>query len=229
MGCAGDGQLKTILSWSSGKDSAWALHVLQQDPNIEVIGLVVTINDSVGRVAVHRIDRALVEAQAREVGLPLYTVDIPSPCPNEIYEKRMSEFHSKAKDLGAEAIAYGDLFLEDIRNYRIGILEGSGLQALFPLWGIPTSELATQMIAGGPRARIACVDTRHLDGSFVGRDFDEALLANLPAEADACGENGEFHTFAYAGPMFASPISITTGETATQGDTRYVEIAPSAG
>lgn len=205
--------MKTILSWSSGKDSAFALHVMRQDPAIEVAGLLVTINEAFDRVAMHGVRHALVEAQAHAAGLPLHIVTIPNPCPNEIYEARMASFVAEVRARGIEAMAFGDLFLEDIRSYREQRLNGTGLTPLFPLWGRNTSELAQEMIDAGLRARIVCLDPRQLDRRFIGRDFDAALLAELPASVDPCGERGEFHTFAYAGPMFSKPIRIEPGET----------------
>jgi len=204
--------MKTILSWSSGKDSAWALHLLRQDPAIEVMGLLVTINEAFDRVAMHGVRRPLVEAQARAAGLPLHVVSIPHPCPNEVYEARMAAFIAEVRAAGIEAIAFGDLFLEDIRAYREQRLHGTGITPLFPVWGLDTSELARLMIAAGLGARIACLDPRQIDPCFIGRDFDAALLSDLPATADPCGERGEFHTFAYAGPMFSAPIAIEPGE-----------------
>ncbi|MGD9803794.1 MAG: ATP-binding protein [Hyphomicrobiaceae bacterium] len=204
--------MKTILSWSSGKDAAWALHVMRQDPAVEVTGLLVTINEAFDRVAMHGVRRSLVETQARAAGLPLHVVTIPNPCPNEVYEARMAAFVGEAQSLGIEAIAFGDLFLEDIRNYREQRLIGTGITTHFPLWGRNTSELAQEMISSGVRARIACLDPRQLDRRFIGRDFDAALLSELPASVDPCGERGEFHTFAYAGPMFSEPIPIEFGE-----------------
>ncbi len=204
--------MKTILSWSSGKDAAWALHVLRQTPNVEVVGLLVTINSEFDRVTMHGVRRALVEAQARAVRLPLHVVSIPNPCPNDIYEQRMSAFVATATAAGVEAIAFGDLFLEDVRSYRESRLAGTGLKPLFPLWGRDTSALAHEMIASGHSARVVCLDPRKIDRRFAGQSFDASFLRDLPASVDACGENGEFHTFAYAGPMFAEPLPIRVGD-----------------
>ncbi|MGE0764885.1 MAG: ATP-binding protein [Hyphomicrobiaceae bacterium] len=201
------------MSWSSGKDSAWALHMLRQSPAIEIAGLLVTVNEAFDRVAMHGVRRRLVEAQARAAGLPLHVVTIPYPCPNEVYEARMAAFVGEARGAGICAIAFGDLFLEDIRAYREQRLHGTGLVPLFPLWGRTTSELADEMIDGGLRARIVCLDPRQLDAAFVGRDFDRRLLSDLPAGVDPCGERGEFHTFACAGPMFSQRIPIASGAT----------------
>jgi uncharacterized protein (TIGR00290 family) len=200
--------VKVLLSWSSGKDSAWALHLLNQAYPGAVAALLTTINEDVDRVAMHAVRRDLLEAQAVAAGLPLRAVFIPRPCPNEIYEQQMGEAVAAAVRDGFTHAAFGDLFLEDIRRYREERLAGTGLQPLFPVWGIPTPQLAEQMIDGGLRARLACVDTRKLDASFAGREFDRALLRDLPSDIDPCGENGEFHTCVYAGPMFRHRLAI---------------------
>src|SRR5688572_8404687 len=208
--------MKILLSWSSGKDSAWALHVLNQLYPGSVHGLLTTINEAVDRVAMHAVRHEVLEAQAHAAGLPLIVVPIPHPCPNEIYEEQMRSAVAAAVDDGFTHVAFGDLFLEDVRRYRVDRLAGTGLEPLFPVWGIPTGQLAEEMIAGGLRARLACVDTRILDGSFVGREFDRGLLADLPASVDPCGENGEFHTCVYAGPMFREPLVLEPGEVVTR-------------
>ena len=208
--------MKILLSWSSGKDSAWALHMLNQQYPGAVQGLLTTVNEAVDRVAMHAVRRDVVEAQARAAGLPLVVVPIPHPCPNEIYEERMRVAVATAVADGFTHVAFGDLFLEDVRQYRVERLAGSGLEPLFPVWGIPTSELAREMVATGLRARLACVDTRILDASFVGREFDGDLLTDLPAGVDPCGENGEFHTCVYAGPMFRQPLVLEPGEVVTR-------------
>jgi uncharacterized protein (TIGR00290 family) len=204
--------VKILLSWSSGKDSAWALHVLNRQHPGRVAGLLTTINESVQRVAMHAVRRELLEAQARAAGLPLRVVPIPDPCSNGEYEARMRVCVAAAVADGFTHIGFGDLFLEDVRSYRETRLTGTGLIPIFPLWQLPTPDLARTMIAAGLRARLACVDTRILDASFAGREFDAALLADLPPGVDPCGENGEFHTCVYEGPMFAAPIPIETGE-----------------
>ncbi len=203
---------RILLSWSSGKDSAWALQLLHRDPAIEVCGLLTTLNSEFDRVAMHGTRRSVLEAQAKAAHLPLWIVPLPWPCTNDVYESRMSEVCRRAVSEGIGAVAFGDLFLEDVRAYREKQLEGTGLEPLFPLWQIPTAELARQMIAGGLRARIACVDKKQIDSKFAGREFDEALLRDLPAEADPCGERGEFHTCVYAGPMFSAPLMLENGE-----------------
>jgi uncharacterized protein (TIGR00290 family) len=204
---------KVLLSWSSGKDSAWALHVLRQDPSVKLCGLLTTVNEEFDRVAMHGVRRQVLEAQARAAGLPLKVVPLPWPCSNETYEARMAEVCQWAVAEGVQAIAFGDLFLEDVRAYRERQLLGTGLEPLFPLWQIPTHELARTMIAAGLKARVACVDTRQISASFAGREFDLSLLGDLPIGVDPCAERGEFHTCAYAGPMFAGPIKIDVGET----------------
>jgi uncharacterized protein (TIGR00290 family) len=200
------------LSWSSGKDSAWALHLLRRDPAIELVGLLTTLNAEFDRVAMHGTRRSVLEVQAAAAELPLWVVPLPWPCSNEVYEQRMAEACKRATDEHIDAVAFGDLFLEDVRAYRERQLAPTGLEPLFPLWQIPTDELARTMIAGGLRARLACVDTKQLQGSFAGREFDEALLRDLPAETDPCGERGEFHTCVYAGPMFRAPLHLEAGE-----------------
>jgi uncharacterized protein (TIGR00290 family) len=203
---------RVLLSWSSGKDSAWALHLLRREPGIELAGLLTTLNTEFQRVAMHGTRRAVLEAQAGAAELPLWIVPLPWPCSNEIYEQRMSEVCQRAIDERIDAIAFGDLFLADVRAYREKQLKPTGLEPLFPLWEIPTAELAQAMIAGGLRARLACVDTRQLPESFAGREFDSALLRDLPPEIDPCGERGEFHTCVYDGPMFAGPLQLEAGE-----------------
>jgi uncharacterized protein (TIGR00290 family) len=204
--------MKVLLSWSSGKDSAWALHVLRHTPGIEVAALLTTFNSAVDRVAMHAVRRTLVDAQAEAAGLPLWSVPIPSPCPNEIYEERMREATTRARLEGFTHVAFGDLFLEDVRRYREERLSGTGLDPLFPLWNIPTPALAREMLAAGLGAALTCVDPKQLDRRFAGRDYDAALLSELPDSVDPCGERGEFHTFCYAGPMFRHPIPVRTGE-----------------
>jgi len=203
---------KALLSWSSGKDSAWTLRALRERGDVEVVGLLTTINEAFDRVAMHAVRVELLEAQAAAAGLPLVRVPIPSPCSNVQYEEAMSRAIETAKGQGVSVMAFGDLFLEDIRRYRIEKLEGTGIRPIFPIWGIPTDVLAREMLAGQLRARLTCVDPKQLASSFAGREFDAAFLADLPSSADPCGERGEFHTFAYDGPMFQRPIAIRSGE-----------------
>jgi uncharacterized protein (TIGR00290 family) len=203
---------KLLLSWSSGKDSAWALHVLRQRGEFDVAGLLTTLNAAFDRVAMHSTRRALLEAQARAAGLPLYTVPLPWPCSNEHYETAMRAACDTAVAAGIEAIAFGDLFLEDVRRYREEKLRGTALAPVFPVWGLDTHQLAREMIGAGLRARLVCVDPEKLPREFAGRDFDTDFLRELPAGVDPCGENGEFHSVVYAGPMFREPIPIESGE-----------------
>jgi uncharacterized protein (TIGR00290 family) len=203
--------VRILLSWSSGKDSAWALHLLNQQYPASVGALLTTVNEAMDRVAMHGVRRDVLEAQARATGLPLRIVPIPHPCPNEVYETRMSDAVASAVADGFTHAAFGDLFLQDIRRYREDRLASSGLEPLFPVWNIPTPQLARDMIDAGLRARIACVDTRVLDRSFAGREFDADLLRDLPPDVDPCGENGEFHTCVYAGPMFREPLRLERG------------------
>ncbi len=207
---------RVLLSWSSGKDSAWTLHVLRRDPSIELCGLLTTLNAEFDRVAMHGVRRTVLEAQAAAAHLPLWIVPLPWPCPNEVYEQRMAEACQRAIAENIDAVAFGDLFLEDVRAYRERQLAPTGLEPLFPLWQIPTDALARDMIAGGLRARLSCVDTKQLPASFAGREFDSDLLRDLPPGADPCGERGEFHTCVYAGPMFSAPLELATGEVVTR-------------
>jgi uncharacterized protein (TIGR00290 family) len=203
---------RVLLSWSSGKDSAWALHVLRQQPDIELAGLLTTLNTEFQRVAMHGTRRSVLEAQAAAVQLPLWIVPLPWPCSNEIYEQKMTEVCQRAVAEHVDAIAFGDLFLRDVRAYREAQLKPTGLEPMFPVWELPTATLALDMIAAGLRARLACVDTRQLPESFAGREFDAALLRDLPPGVDPCGERGEFHTCVYAGPMFTAPVPLEAGE-----------------
>ncbi|MEM7353852.1 MAG: ATP-binding protein [Acidobacteriota bacterium] len=219
---------RVLLSWSSGKDSAWMLHVLQQEPEIELVGLLTTFNEAVDRVAMHAVRRDLVEAQAAAASLPLWPVDLPWPCSNEDYEQRMATVIAKARDEGVTHIAFGDLFLEDIREYRVRQLAGTGVEPLFPIWGTPedTPELARQMINAGLQAVLTCVDPKQLDPAFVGRELDDQLLRDLPETVDPCGERGEFHTFCYAGPIFERSLAVRTGERVERDGFCYIDVLP---
>jgi uncharacterized protein (TIGR00290 family) len=203
---------RVLLSWSSGKDSAWALHILRRQPSIELVGLLTTLNVEFQRVAMHGTRRSVLEAQSAAAQLPLWTVPLPWPCSNEIYEQRMTEVCARAVSERIDAIAFGDLFLEDVRKYRETQLKPTGLEPLFPLWQIPTDALARDMIAGGLRAKVVCVDAKQLPEPFAGREFDAAFLRDVPGSIDPCGERGEFHTCVYDGPMFTSPVNLAAGE-----------------
>lgn len=204
--------MTTWLSWSSGKDSAWTLHHLRRSGHFEVTGLFTAVNSSFDRVAMHAVRRTLLEDQASATGLPLLQVPLPWPCTNAEYEKAMSSVWERARLAGVQTVAFGDLFLEDVRDYRIRTLKGTGLEPIFPLWKLPTRELAESMIDGGLEAKITCVDPSRLDPTFAGRAFDTDLLADLPDGVDPCGENGEFHSFVHAGPMFDHALGVTVGQ-----------------
>jgi uncharacterized protein (TIGR00290 family) len=206
---------KTLLSWSSGKDSAWTLHVLRQRGDVDVIALVTTYTEVFDRVGMHAVRMELVETQARAARLPLWRIPLPWPCPNAAYEERMRAVIERARSEGVGHFAFGDLFLEDIRVYREKQLAGSGLKPLFPLWGSPadTPALARTMIASGLRAILTCVDPAQLSPAFAGRSFDADLLTELPPSVDPCGERGEFHTFCHAAPCFNRSIVVHVGET----------------
>jgi uncharacterized protein (TIGR00290 family) len=205
--------MKILVSWSSGKDSAWMLHVIRSEGLGEPAALLTTVNESAKRVAMHAVRTDVLQAQAEAAGLPLITVSIPHPCPNEIYEAQMSAAIANAKGAGFTHVAFGDLFLEDIRRYREERMQGTGLTPIFPLWLRPTGSLAREMLDGGLEAYLTCVDPRVLPASLAGRRFDATLLAELPPGTDPCGERGEFHTCAVAGPMFSKRIAVTPGAT----------------
>ena len=217
---------KILLSWSSGKDSAWTLHVLRQRDDVEIAGLLTTINTEFQRVAMHGTRQALLKAQADAAGLPLWEVPLPWPCSNEHYEQAMSDACAAAVEQGISGIAFGDLFLEDVRRYREDRLRGTGLEPLFPIWGLDTGELIGEMLDAGLRARIVCVDPGKLPADFAGCDLSRDLLRRLPSAVDPCGENGEFHTFAYAGPMFARPIAIESGESVARDGFIFADVLP---
>jgi uncharacterized protein (TIGR00290 family) len=222
----GPARTRTLLAWSSGKDGATALHVLRQTPDVEVVGLLTTVNGAHDRVAMHAVRRELLVAQAEAVGLPVHVVEIPDPCSNEAYAGAMAAALETARAAGIGAVAFGDLFLEDVRRYREERLAPTGLIPLFPLWGRDTRTLAAGMIASGLRATLTCVDPRRLPASFAGRPFDAALLAALPADVDPCGENGEFHTFFSAGPMFSRPLAVRAGEIVTRDGFVFADVLP---
>jgi uncharacterized protein (TIGR00290 family) len=200
------------MSWSSGKDSAMALHVARRELGIDVRSLLVTVNADADRVAMHAVRRELLDAQAQRLDLPAHIVDIPSPCPNDVYEAAMAQAVATARDAGVDQMIFGDLFLEDVRSYREDRLAGSGITPVFPLWQRPTDQLARDTLAAGVRAVLTCVDPRVIPAEFAGRAYDAVLLADLPPGIDPCGERGEFHTFVWDAPGFASPIDIELGE-----------------
>ena len=219
---------KVLQSWSSGKDSAWALHLLRRRGEVEVVGLVTTLNEAFGRVAMHGVRAELVRAQAEAAGLPLWEVPLPWPCPNGEYEARMRAVVEKARSEGVTGFAFGDLFLADVRAYRERQLAGSGIEPLFPVWGTPadTPALARAMIDAGFRATLTCIDPRHLPPAFAGREFEGELLAELPSGVDPCGENGEFHTFCHAGPVFDRPVWVRVGDVVERDGFCFADLLP---
>jgi uncharacterized protein (TIGR00290 family) len=219
---------KAWLAWSSGKDSAWALHTVRQSVEFEVVALLTTVNQTYSRVAMHAVRESLLEMQADAAGLPLIKVPIPSACTNEIYEQAMSAAMMRAKADGVTHVIFGDLFLEDVRAYREKQLARCDVTPVFPLWGRDTRQLAEEMIAGGLSAYLTCVDPRKLDRSFAGRKFDAELLRTLPADVDPCGENGEFHSFVNDGPMFKQPILVTPGEIVERDGFVFADCFPRA-
>ncbi len=215
-----------LLSWSSGKDSAWALHLLSEQANLRVAALVTTFNCAADRVAMHAVRRCLVQAQAQRADLPLWQVELPSPCSNTEYESLMRPIYQRAVAEGITAIAFGDLFLQDVRDYRERQLQGTGLKAIFPLWHIPTPRLAIDMIRAGVKAKITCVDPSKLDRGFVGCEFNSSFLEELPSAVDPCGENGEFHTFVYDAPVFTHSIEVTSGEIVERDGFVFADVMP---
>ena len=200
------------MSWSTGKDSALALHRARQDPDLDVVGMLCTMNSEAGRVAMHSVRNELLLAQGERLGLPIRVVELPWPCPNEVYEKLMADAVDAAADDGVTRMVFGDLFLADIREYRESMLAPTPITPVFPLWEEPTDRLAREMIDAGIRAVLTCVDPAQLPREFAGRAFDHELLADLPESVDPCGENGEFHTFVWDAPGFSSAIPVTSGE-----------------
>jgi uncharacterized protein (TIGR00290 family) len=215
--------VKIMVSWSSGKDSAWMLQVLRLQ-GAPVGGLLTSVNAAADRVSMHGVRTSILRAQADAVGLPLTTIDLPDPCSNEIYEQRMGAAVARAVEDGFSHVSFGDLFLEDIRGYREARLAGTGLKPLFPLWGRDTGTLAREMVESGVDARLTCVDQRVLPAAMAGRVFDRSLLAELPARIDPCGERGEFHTCVVGGPMFKAPITVEPGEIVIRGDFVFADL-----
>ncbi|MGN6462735.1 MAG: ATP-binding protein [Pseudolabrys sp.] len=215
---------KALIAWSSGKDSAFALHVARHSLDCEIVGALTTITDTFRRVSIHGVREEVLRAQSAAAGLPLRIVPIPYPCPNEIYEQAMASAMASASADGVTHIIFGDLFLSDIRAYREQKLAGTGIVPVFPLWGRDTAALAREMIVAGMEATIAAVDCKVLPAAFAGRAFDVATLAALPPDVDPCGENGEFHTCVSAGPMFAQRISLQRGDTITRDGIAYADL-----
>ncbi|HKE02137.1 MAG TPA: ATP-binding protein [Planctomycetota bacterium] len=226
--------MRALLSWSSGKDSAWSLHALRSASGkspygeVEVVGLLTTINAAFDRVAMHAVRTELLREQADAAGVPLWPIEIPYPCSNEVYEAAMSAAMDRAKRERIEAVAFGDLFLEDVRRYREEKLAPTGIRPIFPLWGSDTAKLAREMVAGGLRATLTCVDPKVMPKELAGRTFDAKLLDELPPGVDPCGERGEFHTFCSAGPMFRREIEVAVGEIVERDGFVFADLAPTA-
>ncbi len=217
---------KALMSWSSGKDSAWALLEARRAGDFEIAGLLTTVTEAFGRVSMHGVREELLEAQAEAVSLPLTKVGIPSPCPNEVYEAKMAVAMDDAMRHGVRHVIFGDLFLEDIRAYRIAKLAPLGVQCVFPLWLRDTAGLAREMVDGGLSATLTCVDPKQIDPAFAGRTFDSQFLADLPDEVDPCGERGEFHTLATRGPMFSAPIKTALGDIVERDGFVFADVLP---
>ena len=220
------GRPKALVAWSSGKDSAWALLEARRAGQFDIVGGLTTVNEAFGRVSMHGVGEELLRAQLAAAGLPAVIVGIPYPCPNDIYERKMAAAVADARAAGITHVIFGDLFLEDVRAYRERQLAGTGITPVFPIWGAPTPRLARDMIEAGVEARLATVDLKKLAASFAGRRFDSALLAALPAEADPCGENGEFHSFVSAGPMLSGKIAVRVGQTVERDGFAYADLTP---
>jgi uncharacterized protein (TIGR00290 family) len=217
---------KALVSWSSGKDSAWALHAVRRQGELEVVGLLTTVTAEFARVSMHGVREELLDRQAAALHLPCTKLRLPWPCSNEIYEREMGEALAAASASGVTHVVFGDLFLQDIRAYREAKLAGTGLSPVFPLWQRDTRALAREMLDGGLRATLTCVDPRALDRSFAGRELDRALLLELPPGVDPCGENGEFHTFAWSGPMFEAPIAVAAGPVVERDGFAFADLLP---
>jgi uncharacterized protein (TIGR00290 family) len=219
---------RVLLAWSSGKDSAWALQQLRAESGLQVVGLFTTVHDATDRVAVHGVPRPLLREQAACAGLALHEVSIPSPCPNAIYERELGRFVEQAKRDGVQALAFGDLFLEEIRRYRERQFAASGIELLFPLWGLPTRNLAEEMTGSGLRAWITVVDAARAPREWAGCCYDAQFVSRIPRSIDPCGENGEFHSFAFAGPMFARPVRAQPGAVRERDGFVYADLVSSA-
>lgn len=217
---------KTLLSWSSGKDSAWALHLLRQDPGIELLGLFTVLNQKYNRASMHATRLEMLHLQAEAVGLPIQTISIPDPCTNEQCDSIMRKFVNGSAGKGIECMAFGDLFLEDVRKYRQSQLKGTGIDPLFPLWGIPTGDLAEQMLSAGLEAYVSSVDLKKLPGRFAGQKWSRGLIAEFPEDCDPCGENGEIHTVVVDGPMFRKAVPVRVGDIVKWNGFAYADIIP---
>lgn len=218
---------RVVVSWSSGKDSAWCAHVLSERDDIEVTGVLTTFNQAADRVAMHAVRRELATRQADALGVPLHSIELPWPCSNDDYERVMrTSLDSITAAVEFEAVAFGDLFLEDIRRYREERMASWGYEPLFPLWGLDTHDLAATMVDGGLKAILTCVDPKQCPAGFAGRHFDRSLLEDLPETVDPCGENGEFHTFVFDGPMFSTPIDIVPGDTVERDGFFFTDLLP---
>lgn len=217
---------RVMLSWSSGKDAAWTLYTLQQDPNIEIVGLFTTTNEKFDRVAMHSTRASLLQLQAEAAGLRLIKIPLPWPCTNKQYEKIMNNFIKEVEPLNIDAFAFGDLYLESVRDYRINALKDTGIEPIFPIWLLPTDQLAEKMIDSGLKTVLTCINPKVTPLSFAGRDFDYSLLNDMPEGMDPCGENGEFHTFVYEGPMFNKPIPIVKGEVVERDGFVFADVLP---
>ena len=220
------GRPKALVAWSSGKDSAWALLEARRSGEFDIVGALTTVTEAFGRVSMHGVREELLRTQLAAAGLPAVVVGIPYPCPNDIYERKMAAAVADARAAGITHVIFGDLFLKDVRAYRERQLAGTGITPVFPIWGAPTPRLARDMIEAGVEARLATVDLKKLAASFAGRRFDSALLAALPAEADPCGENGEFHSFVSAGPMLSGKIAVSVGQTVERDGFAYADLTP---
>ncbi len=219
---------KSLIAWSSGKDSAWALYEARRSGEHEIVGALTTVTETFGRVSMHGVREELLKAQLEAAGIPLRIVPIPFPCPNEVYEARMAAALSEAKAEGVTQVIFGDLFLEDVRAYREAKMAGTGIAPVFPLWGRPTDALARAMIEGGLKTHLVMVDLKAMPKSFAGRKFDAAFLDELPAGVDPCGERGEFHTCVLAGPMFSRAVPASVGDVVERDGFAFADLVPSA-
>ncbi|MGC8761910.1 MAG: ATP-binding protein [Bryobacteraceae bacterium] len=217
---------RAVVSWSTGKDCAWALQRAAHNGGIEIRGLLATVNAAFGRVSMHGVRRELARMQASAMGLPLMEVELPWPCPNEEYERRMAAACARLRAEGIDTLIFGDIHLADVRAYRESRLAGTGIEPLFPLWGQDSTHLVREMLAGGLRARIVCLDPAQLDRKLAGAELTLETVDALPAQVDPCGENGEFHTFAVAGPMFPRPLEVRTAKVVERDGFIFADLVP---